>query len=114
LIYSPAEGRALCCGPTVSPTLVVSGKLVAFPIQKSKVANDFTIGALLAHRATTNMASQSPDTAANVKSEEAAIADSTMEESEVKMETDGPELSNELLKTMKGIVDYLTEYRDEK
>jgi hypothetical protein len=63
------------------------------------------------------MSSQSPAPPDGVKSEESAVEEIVAEEADVKTESDtatGTVLSNELLKTMKGIVDYLTEYKDEK
>lgn len=64
------------------------------------------------------MASPSPASPVNVKSEEEVAKQTMGEEAEPSDEAgngaEGPELSNELLKIMKGIVDYLTEYRDEK
>jgi len=63
------------------------------------------------------MSSQSPAPPDGVKSEEPAAEETAAEESVVKTElgnATGTVLSNELLKIMKGIVDYLTEYKDEK
>jgi hypothetical protein len=53
----------------------------------------------------------------SMKSEEPAVELETVEESAVATEpssASGPLLSNDMLKIMKGVVDYLTEYRDEK
>jgi hypothetical protein len=64
------------------------------------------------------MASPSPTSPVKVKSEEEVGKETMAEEAEPGDEAGnaigGPELSNEMLKIMKGIVDYLTEYRDEK
>jgi len=63
------------------------------------------------------MASPSPMSPDMVKSEEENVQEPTMEELEASAEASsaaGPELSNDMLKIMKGIVDYLTEHRDEK
>jgi hypothetical protein len=63
------------------------------------------------------MSSQSPAPPDGVKSEEPAAEETAAEEPVVKTESSnatGTVLSNELLKIMKSIVDYLTEYKDEK
>ena len=62
------------------------------------------------------MSSQSPVTPDGAKSEEPAAEEMVTEEPAVKAESSNATstvLSNELLKIMKGIVDYLTEYKDE-
>jgi len=64
------------------------------------------------------MSSQSPAPPDGVKSEEPAAEEAAVEEEPVvKTESStatSTVLSNELLKIMKGVVDYLTEYKDEK
>jgi hypothetical protein len=63
------------------------------------------------------MSSQSPAPPDGVKSEELAVEETVTEEPVAKTEssnTASTVLSNELLKIMKSIVDYLTEYKDEK
>jgi hypothetical protein len=63
------------------------------------------------------MSSQSPMPSDGVKSEEPAVEETVAEGPVVKTESSSATstvLSNELLKIMKGIVDYLTEYKDEK
>jgi hypothetical protein len=63
------------------------------------------------------MASQGSAPPESAKSEEPAPEDVTMEDAAVTMNAEnmtGPVLNNEMLKVMKGVVDYLTEYRDEK
>jgi hypothetical protein len=62
------------------------------------------------------MSSQSPVLPDGVKSEEPAVEETALEEPAVKTESGNATstvLSNELLKIMKGIVDHLTEYKDE-
>lgn len=63
------------------------------------------------------MSSQSPVPPEDgVKPEEPAVEETAAEEAVVKTESGNATstaLSNELLKIMKGIVDYLTEYKDE-
>lgn len=59
------------------------------------------------------MSSQSPTPPDGGKSEEPIIEEAAAEDPTVKTQT-STVLSNELLKVMKGIVDYLTEYKDEK
>lgn len=63
------------------------------------------------------MSSQSPAPPDGVNSEDPVIEESAADEPVVKTEsgiTIGTVLSNELVKIMKGVVDYLTEYKDEK
>lgn len=63
------------------------------------------------------MSSQSPAPPDGVNSEEPAAEEVAAEEPVVKTESSNATstaLSNELVKIMKGIVDYLTEYKDEK
>lgn len=65
---------------------------------------------------TTTMSSQSPMPPNGVKSEETAVEETASGEALVKTESSNATstvLSNDLLKIMKGIVDYLTEYKDE-
>jgi hypothetical protein len=63
------------------------------------------------------MSSQSPAPPYGANSEEPVVDETATEEPVVKTESEnatGTVLSNELLKIMKGIVDYLTEYKDER
>jgi hypothetical protein len=63
------------------------------------------------------MSSQSPVPPDDVKPEEPAVEETAVEEAVVKTESGNAAstvLSNELVKIMKGIVEYLTEYKDEK
>ena len=63
------------------------------------------------------MSSQSPAPPDGVKSEEPAVEETAADEPVVRTELSNATstvLSNELLKIMKSIVDYLTEYKDEK